>query len=381
MDGRLQMLGIVQEQHADRARLFMQWKQMNWPLMFDPLNQLGVDVVPITLLLDEGGVIRFRNPDADDVKAFLVTDYQTDESFAPTGPRAVDLPRVREAARAPQPGDPVGLADQLVLWGGAGDLSAAIELYQSRLEAVPDDGVVSFRAGVAYRKRYDSSARQEGDFQRASQSWTRALELNPNQYIWRRRIQQYGPRLEKPYAFFDWVQTARQEIRVRDERPHPLLVEPRGAELANPSRKLDGATDVLEPDPRGKIVRDHRGYVVGSYTTVPAVVKPGGAVRVHVELKPDSRRKAHWNNEVEGVEFWVGEIAGLKLDQHYQQLALPSAEVSTETRNIEFELRVPEDAEGPVELNAYALYYVCEDRNGTCLYRRLDLPIKINVTR
>ncbi len=60
--GDVQMLGIVQEQHPDRARLFMQWKQMDWPVMVDSLNLLNVSVVPITLLIDERGIVRRRVP-------------------------------------------------------------------------------------------------------------------------------------------------------------------------------------------------------------------------------------------------------------------------------------------------------------------------------
>ena len=57
-EGRLQMVGIIQEQHPDRARLFMQWKNMDWPLMVDSLGLLGVTVVPITVAIDEHGIIR-----------------------------------------------------------------------------------------------------------------------------------------------------------------------------------------------------------------------------------------------------------------------------------------------------------------------------------
>lgn len=57
-----------------------------------------------------------------------------------------------------------------------------------------------FRLGVAYRARYDSLLRQPGDFRKAVEHWERALALDANQYIWRRRIQQYGPRFDKPIS-------------------------------------------------------------------------------------------------------------------------------------------------------------------------------------
>ena len=59
-DGTIQMLGIIQEQHPDRARLFMQWKEMEWPILVDSYDLLEVPVVPITLAIDENGIVRSR---------------------------------------------------------------------------------------------------------------------------------------------------------------------------------------------------------------------------------------------------------------------------------------------------------------------------------
>ena len=81
-------------------------------------------------------------------------------------------------------------------------------LHSKRPSVDPKNAPVQFRLGVCYRRRYESQQRQPGDFQAAIDSWSRALDLDPNQYIWRRRIQQYGPRLDKPYAFYDWVNEA-----------------------------------------------------------------------------------------------------------------------------------------------------------------------------
>ena len=36
----------------------------------------------------------------------------------------------------------------------------------------------------------------------------------------------------------------------------------------------------------------------------------------------------------------------------------------------------PED-DGAVRIPGYALYYVCEDIDGTCLYRRQDLEVEV----
>ena len=91
-------------------------------------------------------------------------------------------------------------------------MTEAIKAYLKVLEKEPEQGLTHFHLGVAYRKRYDSDHRQPEDFQMAVEHWGKALDIDPNQYIWRRRIQQYGPRLDKPYSFYDWVGEARREI-------------------------------------------------------------------------------------------------------------------------------------------------------------------------
>jgi hypothetical protein len=53
--------------------------------------------------------------------------------------------------------------------------------------------------------------------------------------------------------------------------------------------------------------------------------------------------------------------------------------VSQETRRVEFEVAVPDAAHGAGTLAAYALYYVCEEVNGVCLYRRQDIPIRVEI--
>jgi len=45
---------------------------------------------------------------------------------------------------------------------------------------------------------------------------------------------------------------------------------------------------------------------------------------------------------------------------------------------VEFEVKGPgQKLAQQVTLSAYALYYVCEDLNSVCMYRRHDVPISI----
>jgi tetratricopeptide (TPR) repeat protein len=384
--GRLRMVGIVQEQHPERARLFMQWKRMTWPILTDPLDLLGVSVVPVTVAIDEHGIVRAIDPRPERIQEeFLEKRYEpppAGDDGGAAGPP--DLERLREAAAGA--GSAAGwraYADALFLWGGGARLDEAIGAYERAIEKDPGDAPSRFRLGVALRARYDSQRRRGNDFQRAVAVWERALDIDPNNYIWRRRIQQYGPRLEKPYPFYDWVDTARHEIQARGETPAPLTVEPGGAELAPAASTFEGpAVLAKEPDPGGRIHRDPGTFVKVEATVVPTTVRPGGAARVHLDFRPNVEKKAHWNNEVADLGVWVAPPAGWQVDERSLSAPRPPQAVSEETRRVELELRIPEDAKaGASMLPAYALYYVCEDVRGARLYRRQDLDIQVQVRK
>ena len=61
-DGRLVILGVTQEQHPERCRLFAQWKQFDWPILHDPINVLESAAVPIVVAIDEHGIVRSTRP-------------------------------------------------------------------------------------------------------------------------------------------------------------------------------------------------------------------------------------------------------------------------------------------------------------------------------
>src|SRR5690606_28567918 len=178
--------------------------------MVDALDRIGMPLVPATLLLDEHGIVRHvqsigyeRVDPREAVDAHLAATWE-----APPQPRAT-APDV-EALRAAK--DWLGLGDALF---ESGSRDEAIAAFQQATAADPDSGEAWFRLGVALRSRYDAPDRQDGDFQAAVDAWSRALDIDPNNYIWRRRIQQFGPRLPKPYPFYDWIEEARAAIVAR----------------------------------------------------------------------------------------------------------------------------------------------------------------------
>jgi hypothetical protein len=103
-------------------------------------------------------------------------------------------------------------------------------------------------------------------------------------------------------------------------------------------------------------------------------------MRIHLAFRPNLQRKAHWNNEAEDLVLWVDPPLGWEVSSRYLSFPNPKAVVSQETRSIEFELECPEKAPpGSVRIPTYALYYLCEDVDGTCLYRRQDVVLEAQI--
>jgi hypothetical protein len=384
-EGKLIVLGISQEQHPDRSWLFAQWKNLGWPILHDPINVMQVKGVPVEVGIDEHGIVRSYKPN---LKTF--DEEFLDKSFKPDGiellskpkeithPNLVVLRRRAEQDRSSEAWRELG--DALVLWEGATGIDKAIEAYTQALDNKSNDGDTLFRLGVCYRLRYESLQRKPTDFQTAVDYWSKALVIEPNQYIWRRRLQQYGPRLIKPYPFYDWIETATSEVRARGGQVVELKILPTGSEIAGPSDSFDAEKrDVKSPDPQGDIFRDNKSLILTEVTVVPSHVEPKGTVRVHVTFRPNEKWKAHWNNEAEPLKLWVDPRAGWKV--HPQLLMAPQGNQpeTSEPRHLEFEIYSSADARGKSKLNSYALYYVCEGLGGTCYFLRQDIPITITV--
>ena len=97
-------------------------------------------------------------------------------------------------------------------------------------------------------------------------------------------------------------------------------------------------------------------------------------------FRPNLRTKAHWNNEVDPLLYWLSPPPAWTADR--RSVAVPNAPtaVSQEPRTVEFEVKVPESqAPGSIAVRGYALYYVCEDVNGVCMYRRRDVSVPLDV--
>lgn len=362
--GKVGVIGIIQEQHPDRARLFMQWQQMDWPLLSDPLNLLGISAVPITLLVDEYGVIRRRGAKPKDLEAFLRAKYSPPDQQQKISRNWITR-----------------LDEKFLQRQSPEDLDRIIPAYYKQLDGRAE---LRFRLGAIYRTRFDATAAKPNDFQNAVIQWQAALDLKPNHYIWRRRIQQFGPRLAKPYPFYDWVPTAREEILARGETPVPLITEPRGSEIAHPSKKFvtEAQADLRHPDPTGRLKRDTAGVIGCETVVVPPNPRPGDTVRIHLVMKPKNG-DAVWNNEADPLTVFAGELpAAWQSSRRHFQAPMPKSAESAETRAAEFEIRIPRSAKpGRHDLGFQAFYYVCFKESGACTFLAREVSVRVDLAK
>lgn len=358
---------------------------MDFPVMHDALNLVGTRVVPLVVGLDEFGVVRVVQPRPDTIeKAFLNKKFSGEQTPLASDVHELPDPRVtrryaHEARLAPAF---CRHGDALVLAGLPIQIDEAIDIYQEAINLDAKMAEAYFRRGVAFRARFDGPGRKAGDFQEAIDAWAAALKRDPNHYIYRRRLQQYGPRLDKPYPFYDWVETARKAIRDRGDEPVSLVCEPIGAELAAP----DSKPKHFKPapgDPEGKITRDDAPLILLEHAVVRSTQRTKqDAYEVHLTFRPNAERAGHWNNEADPLRVWVRKIAGAKAAPRYIEYPGPSnAAVSEELRTVSLEVRPTRAAKKTLRIEGYALYNVCEGQEGKCLFRRKDFDFEIKLQR
>lgn len=371
--GTINVMGIVLEQHPERARLFMQWQKMGWPVAVDALNLLELRAVPVTLLLAPDGRISQISPDPD---RFL-------ESLEKPEP----LPPIQDSLNVWKPW--IGDAEKHFL-SGDGSYTPIISQLKTRLNSLPPQSAESaltyFRLGVVTKARDESSDSEINDFAEAVEFWQQALIRDPNQYIWRRRIQQYGPRLTKPYPFYDWVPQALDDLKIQGNPWNGGPISLTGSEVTTPSQNHHHPAAHPNPDPDNKINHLAPGSLNVSLTVIPKNFKPGDTVRVHVQFRLTQPQILQWNNEAEQAILHVPQSRWTPqaLNLAWDSFPVDSAN-SSENRSFDFEIDLPEsdssriESGDPVEIPVFLVSHYCNKLNGICYMARRNAPIHLGI--
>jgi hypothetical protein len=375
--GQLAVVGVAQEQHPERCVLFARWKGIDWPILWDPFNITGTRAVLRLAFIDEHGIVREVEPTEEGLAAFVATRFDAPPT-AQEVPRDAE-PQLVEALRA-KPDSPeaawYGALSDLLWNTGNGD--RAMQALTSYGASHPKDAAVRWRLGVAYRMRYDSAERHDGDFEAAVSHWRAALAIDPGQYIYRRRLEQYGPRLEQPYPFYSWVADARRGLRDRGEQPPELRAPLSGTERAAPAASAPAA----EPDP-GRKIESAGDLLDVEHTVVWAAGSPQGSAsaRVHVTLRPSGRAVMLWEAEAGPVTIWLNLPPGWRTDTPRIEHTLRGEDKAGEEVALDFELNFSDGEPAAGRMKAYALFHACRDISGQCSYLRHDFEIDVRPPR
>lgn len=156
-----------------------------------------------------------------------------------------------------------------------------------------------------------------------------------------------------------------------------------GSEIAQPMRRfLTDSEKASSPDPDGLLDRDTTGLIEVEAAVVPSRIRSGKSTRVHINFLPAESLQAHWNNEAEPLRVWVDLPEGWGTENPLLSAPQPEEIESVEMRHIDFGILTPAGLDpGTVPITAYALYYVCEGKNGTCQFLRKDIKIHIEIVK
>ena len=363
-EGKLKVIGITQEQHADRCLLFARWKGFDWPILWDPFNLTSTKVVPRVTLIDEHGIVRAtRASMATFEEEFVHKTFPKPDKAAPLAPKGkagtlVQVARAKEGSPTYRYYD----AMSALLWPRGRDGERAKTDLLTHAEANPKDAAAQWRLGVAYRMRHDSLERSLGDFQHAVDQWRLGIELDPSHYIYRRRLEQYGPLLTKPYPFYPWIPEARKALGAKAP---PLRAEPTGSEMGgrvtlDPDRDGGKAPDTSKAD---KSVKDALRL---EPTVVWMATRKGQlAARVHLHILPSGNRVMLWDGTAGPVIVYMEPPEGpFEFTSNRLEGTLHGKDPAEEIVEIDFEVQIEPGKKAWFEFSGYILYHARTEPRG-----------------
>lgn len=233
------VIGVAQEQHADRARLLCQWRRVTIPVLHDALNQSGETAAARVYCLDGQAFVRAIDPDAKSLAAFLKKSYRKkSKGIRELMTRAPELKVVqRQAGESRNAAEWRTYGDALFHHGETAVLHEAIRTYQTGIQFEPLDAWSHFRLGVALRTRFDGGERQEGDLEAAVAAWKEAARLMPGNEIFALRAAQFDATAARAESLYGWVAEARKAVAKRGDTPVTLKAEPTDVETSGGKKK------------------------------------------------------------------------------------------------------------------------------------------------
>lgn len=381
-EGKLVVLGVVQALQPDRCRLMAQWKGLDVPLVYDPLDLSGVTEVPKVVGLDEYGAVRLVDPESEE----QLQDY-VGHKFARMKKQqrelVVALPEPRYTFRiAGEARNVKGWRDHgdaLVMAGEPPHIDDAIRTYERAIKADGGDAMSHYRLGVALWIRSQRPERQPGDLQGAIDAWEGARRCDPESEVLRAQCERFGLLEEKPASLFGWIPTALKEIAASGKTPIALTCEPATVEVAGPREKFAVAKKT-EGEPAGDsgAALDVRKLIEFEAAVVgPLSAKKKAYRQVLLVFRPSPFAGGRWHNAGGPMRVWLEAPKGVKLDRRFIEYAVPSGSTSEEARILNVEVKLPSKGKGkPVKIKGVAVYSATSGEGGQLLRCEFEVEVK-----
>lgn len=400
----LTFLAVARELHPERARDLAAWLGVTFPVLWDPFVTVAPERLTLTALIDPAGVVRALDVDLADMDALRALVVRVGQAGAPavtdagnatggegapgaTAPGvAASEPYLSPALVAAHGAHPEGSVDAAraalsrVLWlRGDADpraaLCVAVAVLERRAAAADASPYDRLRAGLLRRFRSDLGLGEPGDLGAACEHWRAAATLHPAHAVLARPLQQFGPRLAKPEAFYAWLERARYELEERGEKLLPLRVALTEAEQVEPSTALPRLAETeLAPDPEREVVADEANLCRVEGAAVP-LAAPGevATARVHLTLSPIAT--AQLDPDAPAPVAWIVVPQGWGIDRNHHSFALSPVDPARRSAALDFEVLAPAGVtQGAVR--GYVLVHLF-DREGRRVYVRRELHVPI----
>ena len=223
---KLVVLAVCHDASPAYAKLYFQWKQIDWPLAHDVVNHCGASKLPLSLYINEKGIIKQIEPEPGKLAKRLakLKALKSREIAEEDREQLVEPKITRRAASEGRSADALCIhGDALIMAGQPPQIDEAIEVYKKATEEAPKMAKAWFGLGVAHYLRAklnqsaDPSAADDG--KAATAAWKKTRELASDNQVFKIEIEQFKAKPGNLEKMFDWVADAKKEISDRGDKP------------------------------------------------------------------------------------------------------------------------------------------------------------------
>lgn len=310
---KLVIVGVAHDVYAERARLFVQWKGIDGPILHDPVNHVRLSRLPRFVAIDENGYVRDTAPELKSFSSRFV-NRKFPGAPAPIPPNTEEPPLLvvtrREAIQAHMAPEETRHGDALLIRNLPAMLGDAVKFYRRAIKNDPRSAQAHYGLGIALRRRFESEFRRAGDFRLFVAAWKKAAALAPDHQIYQGALAALAPPGNPRRCAYQWMEEARAQLAKRGETPVALSVPPLRTETCGPAAGEASNGD----SPSAPKAKDDEDHHVRIEAAVVRSADPGRPTvyELHLALCPDLDRDVRWSSDASLTYVTISSKGGVR---------------------------------------------------------------------